>query len=127
MIALILRYPLYAAALALTLALAGWHFQDKISDWWDGRTIRNLQADVAALKDENAQQAQQIAQATAATAAAQAARDRNDTDLPATRAAIADRIRRNPTAVAADILRDDEQALAAYALAGNRLRTESAR
>ncbi|OGT56299.1 MAG: hypothetical protein A3E01_07035 [Gammaproteobacteria bacterium RIFCSPHIGHO2_12_FULL_63_22] len=54
MLAWLIARPLYAAAIALTIALAGWHFQDKISDWWDGRKIERLEAEVVALKADKA-------------------------------------------------------------------------
>lgn len=126
MIAWLIARPLYAAALALTLALVGWHFQDKISDWWDGRKIARLESQVAALQGEVAGLKESARQQEAATKAAQAARDRNDAVLPPARAESAGRVSRAATADDAQRVLDVAAALEADRAAIGALRGKSA-
>jgi hypothetical protein len=119
---LALAYPKIAAALLLTVLALGWHFQDKISDWWDGRKIERLESQVAALTATVEAQGRQIAQQEAATKAAQAARERNDAVIPKTRRDTAGRVERAPVADAATELQDDTATVDGYNAARDRLR-----
>ena len=121
MIAWLIARPKLALALLLTLALAGWHFQDKISDWLDARKIAKLQAQVEALSGEVASLKESARLQEAANAASKAAGDRNDAVLPKTRRETAGRVERAPVADAATELRDDQEAIAAYESAAGRL------
>lgn len=119
-IAWFIARPKLTFAILFTLALVGWHYQDKISDWWDDRKIQKLEARVADLEEyqRNAEATQQ---------AGREARGRNDEVIPKARRATADRIARADSADAAQRLRDDQEAQAEYAAAASLVRGKGSR
>lgn len=113
--------PKLSLALLLTLALVGWHFQDKISDWWDDRKIHRLEDKVTALESQVADQAKRLADAEASAQAAQAARERNDTEIPRIRSDTRTRADRAAVADDAQRVRDVQDTLSGYGSASDQL------
>lgn len=120
-IAWFLARPKLAIAILLTVALACWHWQDKISDWFDAKKIARLERENAALLDRVASLEKGQKDLQASIAASDAARSRNDEVIPETRRATAGRVSRAGVADDAQRVLDVQGALDGYASSANRL------
>ena len=115
--ALAKRIPWQAWAILAVLAVFSGY---RVRHWWDQRQL----AHVTVQRD---QARADLHQATETQAASTQARQANDERIPEVRHATAGRIARADRATDAERLRDDADALAAYAAAADRLRGKSAR